>query len=191
LAVALRLTDTEGKKELVDRAIQGDYQAFGELYEIYLDPIFRYVLYQVKDAMVAEDITEETFLKAWKGRGSYRGGSQSMSAWLYRIAHNQVVDEFRRRAHYRSADLAAETGAAPSVLDDPLEKAEGALRQDELLRAIATLPPRQKQVIILKFIEGLGNDEIAQITGKSQGAIRIMQMRALSELRQQFEVERR
>ena len=190
MAVALRLTDTERKKELIDRAIQGDYQAFGDLYEIYLDPIFRYVLYQVKDEMVAEDITEETFLKAWRARSSYRGDSQSMSAWLYRIAHNQVIDEFRRRAHFRSADLEMETRVTTSDLADPIEKAESALRQDELFRAIATLPPQQQLVIILKFIEGLDNEEIAQITGKSQGAIRIMQMRALLELRQQFSGDR-
>ena len=81
---------------LVERAAGGDFEAFGELYSIYLDRIYRYVFYQVKDKMTAEDLIEEIFIKAWKAIGSYRGKGLAFSSWLYRIAHNYLVDYFRK-----------------------------------------------------------------------------------------------
>lgn len=167
---------------LVERAAGGDFRAFGELYSIYLDRIYRYVFYQVKDKMTAEDLTEEIFLKAWKAVKSYKGKGQSFSAWLYRIARNHAIDDLRARG--RCTSLEVETTAA---VGNPEQEAEGKLMQRKLLETISYLPPQQKQVIILKFIEGLDNREIEQIMGKNQGAIRVMQMRALATLRQRLD----
>jgi len=166
---------------LVEKAAGGDFGAFGELYNIFLDRIYRYVFYQVKDKMTAEDLTEEIFLKAWKAIGSYKGKGQAFSSWLYRIAHNHVIDDFRKKR--KGASLEMETAA---IIDNP----EQELVRQELLEGISCLPPQQKQVIILKFIEGLDNSEIEQIMGKSQGAIRVMQMRALATLQRRLDGEK-
>jgi len=171
---------------LVERAAGGDFEAFGELYSIHLDRIYRYVFYQVKDKMTAEDVTEEVFLKAWKAIDSCKGKGQTFSSWLYRIAHNHVVDNLRSSRKCLATEE-METLLEVGVLE--LE-AEGKLEQQELLEAISCLPQNQKQVIILKFIEGLDNLEIEQTMGKSQGAIRVLQMRALATLRQRLSREK-
>jgi len=170
--------------KLVEKAIGGNVEAFGELYSIFLDRIYRYVFYQVKDKMTAEDITEEVFIKAWNAISSCQGKEETFSAWLYRIAHNRVIDIFRSREKEQPLvmDAVAETGRAELELETEID-------HRELLDSIAELPSNQKQVIILKYIEGLGNREIEQITGKKQGAIRILQMRALARLRERLNGE--
>lgn len=166
-------------KRLVKRAIDGDVETFGELYSIYLDRIYRYVFYQVHNKVTAEDLTEEIFIKAWRGIGKYRWKGQPFSAWLYRIAHNHVIDYFRTSRQHQPLDR-----EIPADGDQPQQELETKQIQQSLLRAISSLPQQQKQVIILKFIEDLDNRAIERIMGKSQGAIRVMQMRALAALRQ-------
>ncbi|MFC1931562.1 RNA polymerase sigma factor [Chloroflexota bacterium] len=167
--------------QLIKRTINGDCEAFGELYSMYLDRIYRYVFYQVKDKMTAEDITEEVFIKAWNAIGSCKGREKTFSAWLYRIAHNRMVDIFRSQEKERPVeiDTVAEVVSAGREVETDME-------HRELLDSIAQLPPNQKQVIILKYIEGLDNPEIERITGKKQGAIRVLQMRALTTLRERL-----
>lgn len=177
-------TETELAR-LIERTAGGDFGAFGELYSIFLDRIYRYVFYQVKDRMTAEDLTEEIFLKTWKAIKSYKGKGQSFSAWLYRIAHNRVIDYYRTSRE--DATLETQTLVDASHLEHEVEDKQ---MQRELSKAISYLRPQQRQVIILKFIEGLDNYEIEQIIGKSQGAIRVMQMRALSTLRERLSKER-
>lgn len=169
---------------LIKRAAGGNFEAFGELYNIYLERIYRYVFYQVRDKMTAEDLTEEVFLKAWKSIDTCRGKEQTFSSWLYRIAHNHVIDNLRSQRKYLSVDMEALAEVSSPELGE-----EGKLERQEMLEVISDLPQNQKQVIILKFIEGLGNREIGQIMGKSQGAIRVLQMRALASLRERLSVE--
>ena len=171
---------------LVKRAAGGDLEAFGELYGIYLDRIYRYVFYQIRDKMTAEDITEEVFVKAWKAIKSCQGKEKTFSSWLYRIAHNQVIDNLRSQRKCLSIE---ETESLADVSNPELE-AEGNWERQELLATLSCLPQSQKQVIILKFIEGLDNREIEQIMGKSEGAIRVLQMRALATLRQKLSSEK-
>lgn len=186
-AQEIRVNGTYDKTEvprLVGWATDGNVEAFGELYSIYLDQIYRYVFYQVRDKMTAEDLTEEIFLKAWEAIGKYKQKSLAFSAWLYRIAHNHVIDYFRTRRQHLALDE-----VMPAAIGNPEQEAEEKLMQQELAQAISYLPPQQRQVIILKFIEGLENQEIAQIMRKRQGAIRVMQMRALRALRQKLSSE--
>jgi len=178
------VTVTEGEiaiDSLVAKSAAGDFEAFGELYAMYLDRIYRYVFYQVKDKMAAEDLSEEIFMKAWRALGSYKGKERTFLSWLYRIAHNHVIDSFRTRRQNSSLDMETATGSS-----DPMREAERNLEEQEILRLVSCLPPQQKEVIILKFIEGLDNRDIQEITGKSQGAIRAIQMRALATLRQRL-----
>ena len=168
---------------LIKKAISGDGEAFGELYNIYLDRIYRYVFYQVRDKMTAEDITEEVFIKAWKALASCKGKERTFSSWLYRIAHNQLIDSLRKRR----SELPLQPEMTGVLFDR--NQAEGALEQQEQLAALEHLPRNQKQVIILKFIEGLDNREISRIMSKSEGAIRVLQTRALTALRQRLGAE--
>ncbi|MFH1169379.1 MAG: sigma-70 family RNA polymerase sigma factor [Chloroflexota bacterium] len=163
---------------LVSRAAGGDTEAFGRLYSIYVERIYRYAFYKVRDKMTAEDITEEVFIKAWNAIGSCRGKEKTFSPWLYRIAHNCMVDTFRSQPRQQS--LEAEDMSAVS---DPKLELEAGLDQMDLLEAVSSLPRNQWQVIVLKFIDGLDNREIGQVTGKKQGAIRALQMRGLATLR--------
>lgn len=170
--------------ELVERSVAGDIEAFGELYGIYLDRIYRYILYQVNDRVVAEDLTEEVFLKAWKGINRFTCKGPPFSSWLYRIAHNHIIDYFRTNRQLSLIDSAVQANS-----ENPEEVVEEQLIKSKLLAAIHELPCQQQQIIILKFIEELDNKEIEDIIGKSQGAIRVMQMRALIALRQKLNGE--
>ena len=163
---------------LVEKAAGGDVEAYGELYSIYLARIYRYVFHQVRDKMIAEDVTEEVFVKAWKAIDTCRGREKTFLPWLYRIAQNHVIDNLRKRKKQPSIEMEAvgEVGSPQPEVGEDLER-------QELLKVIAHLPQNQRQVIILKFIEGLDNPEIASIMGKSQGAVRVLQMRALARLR--------
>ena len=184
-AAAPAIYDQSEIVRLVERAAGGDFEAFGELYSIYLDKIYRYVFYQVKDEMTAEDITEEVFVKAWKAIGSCKGKSKTFSSWLYRIAHNHLINTLRSMQKCVSMEK-------ENIVDvsDPKQEIETGLEHQELLKVMTCLPQNQKQVIILKFMEGLGNREIGKTMGKSEGAIRVLQMRALTALRQKLSSER-
>ena len=131
--------------------------------------------------MTAEDVTEEVFLKAWKAIKSCRGKERTFSSWLYRIAHNNVIDIFRSQQKKWTVDM--ETVAE---LNQPSVEIETELDHQEILNSLTDLPPNQRQVIILKFIEGLDNFEIERIIGKSQGAVRVLQTRALAKLREKL-----
>lgn len=166
---------------LVRKAAGGDVEAFGRLYSNHVERIYRYVFYQVRDKMTAEDITEETFIKAWKAIDSCKGREETFSSWLYRIAHNCTVDALRKRQKKLAIEM-----APPAEISYSEQEIEAKLKRRELLEAIAYLPQNQRQVITLKFIEGLDNEEIGQVMGKNQGAIRVLQMRALATLRQRL-----
>ena len=168
-------------KELVIRAVNGDTFAFGELYIMYVEKIYSYVFSHYRNKTFAEDVTEEIFLKAWKAIKTCRGREDTFVSWLYRIARNHLIDEIRKLKRRPSIDTDVIEVFLPS--DD---RSEGYLEQQELMSYIDKLPENQRQVILLKFIEGLNNEEISQVMGKSQGAIRILQMRALDNLRKEL-----
>ncbi|MFC2004768.1 RNA polymerase sigma factor [Chloroflexota bacterium] len=171
-------------EKLVVQAANGNEVAFGELYSLFVEKIYRYIFYHVKSKATAEDITGEVFLKAWRAIGSCRGKENSFSSWLYRIAHNQLIDEIRKRQRRPSLEI-----ENIETIRDKTAGVEGYLEQQELLGVIDHLNSNQRQVIILKFIEGLDNREIAKIMGKNEGAIRALQMRALSALRKELNKE--
>ncbi|MFC1913651.1 RNA polymerase sigma factor [Chloroflexota bacterium] len=169
---------------LVREAAGGNFEAFGEIYSIYLDRIYRYIFYQIKDEMAAQDLTQEVFIKAWKAMSSIRGEGKTFQSWLYRIARNHLIDYLRGTK--KSSSLDREN--LPEI-SDPKPEVGTELERRELLKTIDCLPDNQKQVIILKFLEGQNNQEIAGIMGKREGAIRVLQMRALANLRQKLNEE--
>lgn len=179
--VALESTSANlpNETELVRRAIKRDQAAFGQLYEAYLERIYRYVYYRVGATSEAEDLTEQVFLKAWEAIDRYEARGAPFTAWLYRLAHNLVVDQYRGRRPTTPIEDVDE-----SLLDgeDMSGAVESAIEAEEVRDAVQRLNPEHRQLIVLRFIEGLSHAEVAQIIGKSEGAARVIQFRALQAL---------
>jgi RNA polymerase sigma-70 factor (ECF subfamily) len=168
---------------LVIRAQSGEQQAFESLFDHFYPKLFRYIRLRVR-ADDADDIASETFLKVIKKIKTYR--ANSFSAWIFRITHNTIIDYYRRHKPTESLTMDDTDGIDMDLLetepgpDDQLKLIES----DEAVRElIAKLPPSQQEILELRFLEDFSNKEIAAITGKSEGNIRIMQMRALRDLR--------
>ncbi len=168
-------------KYLIKRAVAGDSDAFGRLYSSYLDAIYRYIYFRVGDPADAEDLTELVFLKAYEALPNYQEFGNPFSSWLYRIAHNVVIDFHRREKPYvpdLESFLEERQDGAVSALGSIIETEELA----ELAKAVSQLSSEQQQVIILRFIEGLSHAQISNIIGKNEGACRMIQHRALVAL---------
>jgi len=172
-------TDLDEEAGLVARAVKRDAAAFGLLYESHLDRIFRYVYYRVGTSGEAEDLTEVVFLKAWEAIDRYQPRGVPFVAWLYRLAHNLVVDSYRaRRVTVPLDDLTEAEEPGANVID----AVEQQLDAEEVRVALRTLSQEHQQLIVLRFVEGLSHAEVALITGKSEGAMRVVQYRALQAL---------
>ncbi len=173
----------DGERALVERAQHHDPEAFAQLYDRFVEKIFKYIYYKVGNKSDAEDLTGQVFLKAWEAIGNYRLTERPFSAWLYRIAHNLVVDHFRMRREVLPIDEITR----PDEKDDDLDVlTQRHLTAEVLLRAIRRLTSDQQQVIILRFLEGYNTEEVARIMGKGQGAVRTLQHRALAGLARIF-----
>ncbi|MFN2166945.1 MAG: RNA polymerase sigma factor, partial [Anaerolineae bacterium] len=159
---------------LVRAAVEGDANAFGQLYLLHLDAIYRYIRFRVGNAADAEDLTEQVFLKAWEAIASYRMRGMSFSSWLYRIAHNLVMDHHRQNAPEVVVPLQSEN--TPS--SDGRGTVEQVIESGELAAvaaAISHLSEEQQQVAVLRFIEGLSHAEVSRIIDKSLGACRVIE----------------
>lgn len=169
--------------DLVRQAQDGHTEAFETLYNAFVDQIYRYIFYRTskQDAL---DLTETVFLKVWENIGSYRTGRNYFSAWIYRIAHNAVVD------HYRLSKETVELSydiPDKDQHDHPLNITENSLNNEILMKAISKLKKKYQQIIILKYINDLDNREIARIMMRTEGNLRILKFRALRALRQILE----
>jgi len=174
--------------ELVDRAITLDGNAFGRLYDMHVDRVYRHIYYRVGNEADAEDLTQQVFLKAWEAIRRYKRTDSRFIAWLMTIGHNVVVDFYRTRYKRDKAYLEADTMADESILS-PEQETMARFEQQQLRRAIQQLPKDQQHVILLRFVEGFRNPEIASIIGKSEGAIRVILHRGLVALRYILEEE--
>ena len=177
-------SETDRQSELVTLAKAGDAEAFGHLYETYLDRIYRYIYFRVTDEQTAEDLISQVFTKAWENLDRYQPSGRPFIAWLYTIAHNTVIDHYRTR---KDTVAIENTISLASDAPSPHEQVELHFEADNLRAALQTLTPEQQQVIVLKFISGMSTDEIAGQLHKSAGAIRALQMRALQALAKQME----
>ena len=164
-----------------------DAPTFAHLYGCYVDKIFKYVYNKIGKAVEAEDLTAQVFMKAWQAIGRYRRTEYPFSAWLFRIAHNLVVDYFRTRHEVISIEhLPFEIDAGADSLDAMTQRT---LTATDLRKAIAQLTEAQRQVIVLKFLEGYSTEETARIICKDKGAVRALQHRALLALKQACDAE--
>jgi RNA polymerase sigma-70 factor (ECF subfamily) len=166
---------------LVEAAKKRDYEALSKLSTYYYPKIYRYMLFKVNNREDAEDLTSEVFVRMVKSLSKQRG---SFNAWLYRIANNLVIDFYRKRSRRKEVSYTEQFDDNAAVQSD---ETENILARKNLEKAISTLPESQRQTVLLKFMEGYNNSEIADILGKTLGAVKALQFRALKNLRRALE----
>jgi RNA polymerase sigma-70 factor (ECF subfamily) len=166
---------------LLDRIRQYDQAALAQVYDQYYDRIYHYVFRFVGQVATAEDLTANVFLRLLKAVHSGNEPHTNLLAWLYRVAHNLVVDSFRRSPAAEDLEL---TEWLEGYDPDLTHIVEQRLQMERVRRALLDLTPAQQQVIVLKFLQGLDSVEVAAILNKSEGAIDALQHRALLALRQ-------
>ena len=170
----------QDEKGLVHRARDGDKEAFAELYETYFSKIYRYVVVRIGNRTEAEDMTQQVFVKAYKHIPSYRWKGVPFSAWLFRIAHNVVVDFYRRESKRPTVPLDESLIAGD---DNPQQAVERRLAVERVMAAAQGLTIAQREVISLRFAGGLAIAEAARVMGRSEGAIKALQHSAIAALR--------
>jgi len=169
--------DDEQERALVERARARDREAFGALYDLHAEAVYRYLYYRLGNSAECEDLTEQVFLKAWEAIDRYEWRGRPFLAWLYRVAHNTLVDQRRGdRPRVPLDDVLADLPAREDAL-------EQALTAETLAAALRLLTAEQAQVITLRFLAGWSNAEIADQMQRQEPAIRALQLRGLHALR--------
>ncbi len=166
---------------LVTLAQQGDAEAFGQVYDAYVDSIYRYLYYRVGSHPVAEDLTSETFLRALRRIDSFTWQGKDIGAWFVTIARNLVTD------HVKSSRFKLEVTTAEMLdadrADDGIEdEVLGRLQSEVLVDAIHQLKSEQQECIVLRFLQGLSIAETAAVLDRSEGAVKQLQLRAVRAL---------
>ena len=166
---------------LVELARGGDAEAFGQLYDHYRTRVYRFVYYRVGSAALAEDLTSETFFRALRSMGSFRWQGKDFGAWLMTIARNLTTDHFkagRTRLELATDDMTAHDGTT----DGPETQVLASLTNEALLGALKELPHEQQECLIMRFLQGLSIAETAQVLGRSDGAVKQLQLRGVRNL---------
>lgn len=175
-----------GSDSILDRAILGDEEAFGLLYQENLKKIYNYVYYRTGNSHDAEDITARVFQRALKHIRRYKKTNVPFSAWLYRIAHNLVANWHRDNSRRKEVPLEEQT-ELKTKQTLPEREIEGRQEIEHLLSCIHLLSNDRQMVLILKYVEDLSNKEIGDIMRKSEGAIKSLYHRTIIELRDYLE----
>lgn len=169
------------EKNLVSKACKGDKEAFTELYESHFDKIYRYVVVKIGNRAEAEDMTQQVFVKAYESIGSYQYQGVPFSAWLYRIAHNQIVDFIRKESKKPTVQL---DESLPIMGDsDPQGEVELKLNIEQVVIATRKLTKAQREVISLRFAGGMSISEVASTMKRSENAVKALQHSAILALR--------
>jgi RNA polymerase sigma-70 factor (ECF subfamily) len=171
----------QDEESLVRRAQQKDAEALSQLYEAYFDKIYRYAAIRIRNEAEAEDITQQVFMKMLQSISSYKVKGVPFSSWLYRIAHNQVVDFLRQQNKKSTLDI--EGIPLQDGGEDPQEVMEQKVDIQQLKQASRKLTQAQQEVLSLRFTGELSIAECAQVMRKSEGAIKALQHSAVVELR--------
>jgi len=165
---------------LIQSATKGDKDAFTALYDRYLAQIYRHVYYRVGNQADAQDITQEVFVRAWKAICRYKKGEALFVSWLLVIARNLITDFYRAR---KKDDSLEERDVQAAPESSPEMEVEKRFERDELRKAISKLKKEKKKVLLMRFIDGFSYAEISRALRKSEGAIRVIQCRALLDLK--------
>jgi len=183
LAVSSASDEAEATRliALVELARKGDTEAFGMLYDHYQGSVYRFLYYRVGSVALAEDLTSETFFRALRSMSSFRWQGKDFGAWLMTIARNLTTD------HYKSSKTRLETAtedmsAHDSATEGPEVAVLASLTNEALLTALKALPPEQHECLVMRFLQGLSIAETAEVLGRSEGAIKQLQLRAVRNL---------
>jgi RNA polymerase sigma-70 factor (ECF subfamily) len=183
LAVSSAADEAEATRliALVELARKGDTEAFGMLYDHYQGSVYRFLYYRVGSVALAEDLTSETFFRALRSMSSFRWQGKDFGAWLMTIARNLTTD------HYKSSKTRLETATEDmsphdSATDGPEVAVLASLTNEALLTALKSLPPEQHECLVMRFLQGLSIAETAEVLGRSEGAIKQLQLRAVRNL---------
>jgi len=177
----------QDEDSLVQRAQEQDSQAFAQLYEAYFDKIYRYIAMRVRNEMETEDLTQQVFMKMLQSISSYKSKGAPFSSWVYRIAHNQVIDFLRQKNKKSTVDI--EGLPFPSFEDVPQQTREKQADIEELYKATQQLTALQQEVLSLRFAGELSIAQCAEIMGKNEGAIKALQHSAVVALRKAMTVD--
>ena len=178
----------QDEEKVVQRAQQNDPNAFAELYDEYFDKIYRYIALKIGDKEEAEDMTQQVFLKARQSISSFKWKGVPFSAWLYRIAHNLIVD-YLRKSKKRPDTLPDETIITDNSGNNPEQLVEKRMDIEQVMEAARHLTEAQREVISLRFAGEMPIAQVAKIMGKSQGAIKALQHSAIVSLRKMLVAE--
>ena len=169
--------------ELIKQAQHGDHHAFGDLYEIHAPAIYRYLFAHLDNPMDAEDLTGEVFLKAWQSLPKYIERGVPFLAFLFRIAHNVLVDHYRQNSRQEQKTPDDMDGYKQDDCAEPVDLVGSQMEHQNILKVMSKLSTDYQSVLTLRFISELSPEETAQVMNRSVGAIRVLQHRALGALR--------
>lgn len=170
--------------EYVARAKAGDKDAFGRIYSLFLEKIYRFIYYLISDTDKAYDITQDTFIRAWKALPRFERNRGSFSTFLYTIARNLVIDNQRKRVTFSlDLDFVGNVGYEENF-EERVDTRERSKKAREIL---ATLDKFDRELIVLRYFEDMSFSEIAKIVGKKEGAVRVRVFRILKGLKEQLE----
>ena len=166
---------------LVELARGGDTEAFGLLYDHYQSPVYRFLFYRTRSIQLAEDLTSETFFRALRSMSNFRWQGKDFGAWLMTIARNLATDHFkagRTRLELTTEDM----GVHDDATDGPEAAVLAGLTNEVLLGALKALPDEQRDCLIMRFLQGMSIAETAAVLGRSDGAIKQLQLRGVRNL---------
>lgn len=168
------------EEELIKKAKNRDSEAFGLLYDHYLPAIYRFILLKIGEKATTEDLAHQVFLNAWQNIENYQIQGFPFSSWLYRIAHNAVIDYYRTDKKNLNLENIQEIAAVNNLE----EKIDQEFELNIIKAALKELPEEQQSIVIMKFVEEMTNKEIAAALGKSEGAIKTAQHRCLKNIKE-------
>ena len=174
--------------ELVERAVAGDVEAFADLFELTIASVYRYLYGRSGDATLAEDLAQDAYLRAMKAvRTSFQGGSTEFLAWMIRIARNRFLDHVKSgRVRW---EVVVEETPVMFAKGDPEREALDIVSGGDLRKALRLLTDDQQEIVFLRFYQGLQISEVAEITGRTEGAVKALQFRALRALQRVLELD--
>jgi len=181
------MNDRKREQQHLVQAQQFDQETLAQIYDDYHVPLYRYIYRRVGHVETAQDLAADVFKRLLQALHRGQSPEREVRAWLYRTAHNLVIDHYRRQQHRQHLPL---YDGVVSTADDPEHVAEVHIRAEVLRAAIQELTPDQQQVITLKFLEGFRNQEIATVLNKPVGAVKSLQHRALAALQRQLSLMR-
>ncbi len=170
---------------LVELAQRGDAEAFGLLYERYVDTVYRYIYVRVGSVPTAEDLTSETFIRALRRIDTFTWQGRDIAAWFITIARNLLTDN-AKSSRFRLEVSTADMLDADEGVDGPEDEVLERLRDARLIDAVRSLKPEQAECVVLRFIQGLSLAETAKVLGRSEGAVKQLQLRAVRSLHREL-----